>query len=219
MRDKKFAKRLAQTMEKSGFAQESLAKAAGVSQSTVSRWLKGSSPTLALGIRLSTILNVAHEWLIGGLEAPPEIQFTGDMRRRLILARHREGKEISDIAKLTGLPDQTFQAIETGAQIPHRKTLADLISVLNVEEKWILEGTGRMFKEESGFVLIGPEEWQLHLDQAKAARAQADFLLYRAERIEWELGESEKQVKAAGEYYPRLMRTVRKRHRWEGGKP
>jgi transcriptional regulator with XRE-family HTH domain len=217
MSDKIFSKRLAKAMAQSGFTQVTLAKGAGVSQSAVSRWLGGSIPSLAVGIRLSTILNVAHEWLIGGLELPPELKFTEEMRQRLIVARLKEGLEISEMAKKTGWPEATFKAVEDGSQSPHSRTLAVMIDALNVEEKWILEGRGKMFKPESSIVLIAPGETAKRRETIKMAKAKADFLTYQAERMQWELEVSEKQIKADGEYRPRIVRCARKRIRWDEG--
>ncbi|MGD0813795.1 MAG: helix-turn-helix transcriptional regulator [Verrucomicrobiota bacterium] len=214
MQNKQFAARLAESMKKSGFTQRSLAKAVGISQPTVSRLLKGTLPALAVGIHLSTVLNVDHGWLIEGVARWPEIKFDDGMRRRLLKARHLEGMEVADIARLAAIPEQTFAAVENGNQVPTPAMLEKWIACLNVEERFILEGRGRMFKAESRFILIPPDEIEQRKQELQRLRDHADFLARRVERLDWELAESIK-VNRAGPYHPRIVNGVRKRATWE----
>lgn len=210
MRDKGFSERIGQAMEKSGFTQETLAKAAGVSQSTVSRWLKGSRPSLAVGIHLSTVLNVDHKWLTEGVTPAPEIQFDAGMLRRLKYCRLVEGMSVADIARMTALPEQTFLAVEEGKHSPNRALLMKWISVINAEERFILEGRGRMFRAESQFVLIPPNEMAKRKEELSKLKDEAAFLNARIDRLEWELSQSGKAHKA-GPYHPSIVRSVRTR--------
>jgi transcriptional regulator with XRE-family HTH domain len=213
MQDKEFAKRVVTTMEKCGFTQRSLAKSVGVSQATVSRLLKGTLPALAVGIRLSSVLNVDHRWLIEGVEPAPEIKFDEGMRRRLLKARLLEGMEIADIAKIAALPEQTFLAVENGTQPPNNNLLGLWMRILNVEERFILEGRGRLFRSESRFILIPPEEIEKREAQLKQLRLDAEFLNRRIERLEWELARSRKQHQS-GPYHPSIISDVRNRAPW-----
>jgi len=213
MNDKEFAKRVVKAMAKSEFTQRSLAKAVGVSQSTISRLLKGVKPALAVGIHLATVLNADHGWLIEGVEPAPEVKFDDGVRRRLRQARLLEGMNIVEIAGIAALPEQTFFAVENGSQVPNASLLALWIKILNAEERYILEGRGRIFKSESRCILISPSDMQSRQYEIAEYREQADFLKRRIERLEWEIKES-KKANEAGPYHPRIISGPRKRSTW-----
>ncbi len=213
MPDRDFADRLAQAMNKAGFNQARLAKALGVSAPTVSRWLEGAMPHRLVAIRLCSALGVQHEWLMFGIEPKKDLPFTDAMRERLKMARQKEGVSLAEMAKQTGYPENNFKVIEDGSGTANWTTIAIMMSFLNVSEPWLMDGKGGMFTKEVRFVLIPPGELDQCKKRAMALREQAQFLIKQAERLEWEVEESQKQVKAAGEYYPRLTHGVRKRSR------
>ncbi len=61
-----FAKRLKELREEKGFSQMMLARATGISQSSIARWeLEKAEPTASALITLSTYFNESVDYLLG----------------------------------------------------------------------------------------------------------------------------------------------------------
>jgi transcriptional regulator with XRE-family HTH domain len=211
MPDLDFAKRLAKAMGEARLTQVELAKRLGVTQPTVSRWLSGSVPQMRVSVTLCNALAVQHEWLIFGTEREPSLEFTDAMRRRLVEARKRDGKSLEDVARNSAYEVKDFEALEKGAAQPDQRMLAIWLHNLNVNEKWLRDGAGEMFRREPAYYFIPPWEIEKSRKRAKALREQAQFLITQAERLEWEMEQSKREFNETKRTDPRIVRTVRKR--------
>jgi transcriptional regulator with XRE-family HTH domain len=188
-----------------------LAKRPGVTQPTVSRWLSGSAPPMRVRVALCHALDVQHEWLIFGIEKQPPLVFADAMRRRLVEARKRDGKTWEDVVRNSGYAVKDFAALEKGSARPDRRMLAIWLHNLNVNEKWLLAGTGEIFRREPSYYFIPPWEMEKSRQRAKALREQAQFLISQAERLEWEMAQSKRAFKQTNRADPRIIRAARKR--------
>jgi transcriptional regulator with XRE-family HTH domain len=211
MPDLDFAKRLAKAMGEARLTQAELAERLGVTQPTVSRWLSGSAPQMRVSAALCHALDVPHEWLIFGTEKEPPLVFTDAMRRRLVEARKRNGKTLEDVARNSGYGVKDFAALEKGSARPDRRMLAIWLHNLNVNEKWLVAGTGEIFRREPSYYYIPPWEMEKARQRAKALREQAQFLIRQAERLEWEMAQSKREFKETDRADPRIIRAARKR--------
>lgn len=81
--DKGFARRVQQALSASNLGQNELARQLGVSQSTVSDWMrKGARPHSDVLSRLPAILGVSADWLLSGRgpKTAPALALTPDAR-------------------------------------------------------------------------------------------------------------------------------------------
>lgn len=84
--DMKFPEKLAALMERSPYSQDRVARACGVSQPKVSRWLKGTGkPDLAQGLALARFFGVELAYLADdALDAEPESRELPEDERQLV---------------------------------------------------------------------------------------------------------------------------------------
>jgi transcriptional regulator with XRE-family HTH domain len=213
MQEAEFASRLNQTLARKGMTQASLAEAVGVSQASVSRWLGGTLPHPKKQMAICEALGVQHEWLVFGLERPPQLVFTEPMRRRLIEARKKAGRSLHEIAAPLKWPVDKLESVERGEEQPTPRLLANWIHVLNLNEDWIFTGNGEMVRSDSAFEFIPPWEIEKAKSRAMALREEAVLLTKRADRMDWEIKQSEIEYARTGKDHPRLARSEKKRSR------
>jgi transcriptional regulator with XRE-family HTH domain len=133
------------------------------------------------------------------------------MRRRLVEARKKDGMTLKDVVRNSSYEVKEFEALEKGAARPDRRMLDVWLHKLNVNEKWLCEGSGDMFRRQASYYFIPPWDIEKARERAKALREQAQFLIRQAERLEWEIAQSKREFKATEHADPRSIRAARKR--------
>jgi transcriptional regulator with XRE-family HTH domain len=79
-----FGTRLLRALEKANVSQAELARHCNVSRTAVSKWVRGSVPTVDMALLISDRLDVSIRWLVaGGLLSEREIQLS-ELERQLI---------------------------------------------------------------------------------------------------------------------------------------
>lgn len=128
-----------------GLTRASLAKQAGGGQ-TVSLDIENGQrvPTVAMLVRLASVLGVSASWLaygLGDMKTDRRSTTAFEMGRRLGTARSQGDVSRAELARRTGLSPRAISKIEAGGQ-SGIDVICSLAKVLGVSPAWLAFGEG-----------------------------------------------------------------------------
>jgi transcriptional regulator with XRE-family HTH domain len=140
-RNEFFGIRLKEAIIKAGFTQKRLAELLGISQDTMTNYVKGATqPKGETLVKLASLLNVDPEWLVTGVE-PAGRKTEAGFARRFADCLKKSGLDPPGLAQLAGVDQAVVEAALAG-RLPDAVTLCRLARALGTTVEWLVTGEG-----------------------------------------------------------------------------
>ena len=107
------------------------------------------------------------------------------LKERIIKIRKEHKLRQEDFAKKLNITRNAISLIETGHRNPSDRTINDICTVFNVNEKWLRTGEGEMFNKVSKELEISKFANEILYDENDSFRKKVVKLLAKMDEKDW----------------------------------